>query len=267
MKNQLPIPETPTIPRIFHNDTEASLLAAINREEVYGFVLADVTTPDHVRENFGSFLFPPIVRRMDIDGSNMSEYMKNVCRQEDEEMKFNTLAQTYNCKQELLITPLVKLYMDRGMIISNVTKFIQYTAGRGLRPFVQKVVEMRTEAKKSGDDAKSLTAKLFGNSSYGKCGESVTKYRDTKVSDDVDVCALKMRSARFKSYEEILDEEGELIATEISSLPSKVKDTKPVHVSVAILQHAKLLFLRFMWFLFDHLEPGSFRSVYADTDR
>ena len=24
--------------------------------------------------------------------------------------------------------------------------------------------------------------------------------------------------------------------------------------------------LRFMWFLFDHLEPGSFRSCYADTD-
>ena len=126
---------------------------------------------------------------------------------------------------------------------------------------------MRTEAKRTGDDAKSLTAKLFGNSSYGKCGESVRKYRDTVITDDPDTTAMKMRSARYKSFAEIPDEEEETIAVEISSLPAKATDNKPVHVNVAILQHAKLLFLRFMWFLFDHLEKDSFRTVYADTDR
>ena len=47
---------------------------------------------------------------------------------------------------------------------------------------MRQVVNMRTEAKKSGDEAKSLTAKLFGNSSYGKCGESVDKYRNTVIT-------------------------------------------------------------------------------------
>ena len=266
MKKNLDFPPT-EIPRIFQNDTEESLLAAIKRGEVYGFLLADITTPDHVRENFGSFLFPPIIHRMDIDESHMSEYMKEVCRQDNVQMKFNTLVQTYNCKQELIMTPLIRLYMERGMVISNVTKFVQYTAGRGLRPFVEKVVQMRTEAKRTGDDAKSLTAKLFGNSSYGKCGESVKKYRDTVITDDPDTTAMKMRSARYKNLAEIPDEEEEIIASEISSLPAKATDNKPIHVSVAILQHAKLLFLRFMWFLFDHLEKDSFRTVYADTDR
>ena len=141
-----------------------------------------------------------------------------------------------------------------------------YSFYSGLRPFVKKVVQMRTEAKKSGDDAKSLTAKLFGNSSYGKCGESVEKYRDTIISNDQEKCLLKQRSARFKSSDAIVYEDGEEIALELSNLPAKSNDDKPVHVSVAILQHAKILFLRFMWFLFDHLEPGSFRTVYADTD-
>ena len=141
-----------------------------------------------------------------------------------------------------------------------------YSFYSGLRPFVKKVVQMRTEAKKSGDDAKSLTAKLFGNSSYGKCGESVEKYRDTIISNDTEKCLLKKRSARFQACDEIIFEDGEPIALEISSLPAKANDDKPVHISVAILQHAKILFLRFMWFLFDHLEPGSFRTVYADTD-
>ena len=61
------------------------------------------------------------------------------------------------------MSTMVKLYLQRGMVVSNVSKFIQYTAGRGLRPFVEKVVSMRTAAKKSKDEAKSLTAKLFGN--------------------------------------------------------------------------------------------------------
>ena len=119
------------LPRIFISDTQESLLAAIQREEVFGFVLADVTTPNHVRENFGSFLFPPIIRRMDINATHMSDYMKNLCRQQNIMMHFNSLAQTYNCEQELFMTPLVKMYMDRGLIVSNVTKFIQFQAGRG----------------------------------------------------------------------------------------------------------------------------------------
>ena len=125
---------------------------------------------------------------------------------------------------------------------------------------------MRTEAKISGDDAKSLTAKLFGNSSYGKCGESMDKYRSTEVTNDLKKYYKLTRSPLFKSAAEIYDENDEIAGYEITSLPSSATDNKPVHVSVAILQHAKILFLSFMWFLFDHLEPGSFRTVYADTD-
>ena len=62
--------------------------------------------------------------------------------------------------------------------------YINIKTFKGLRPFVRRVVDMRTEAKKSGDEAKSLTAKLFGNSSYGKCGESIAKYRNTVITSD-----------------------------------------------------------------------------------
>ena len=163
----------------------------------------------------------------------------------------------------------------------NILNILNITNISGLRPFVRQVVDMRTEAKRSGDDAKSLTAKLFGNSSYGKCGESVEKYRNTVITSDQDKLFKLMRCEYLKyqkhskyfrsplqlSTAEILDEDGELLLREVTSLPAKAIDSKPVHVSVAILQHAKILFLRFMWFLFDHLEPGSFRTVYADTDR
>ena len=265
MKKEIDFPPT-EIPRILLADNEISLLRAIQQEEVFGFAVADVQTPDSVREEFGSFLFPPVIRRMNLDSTHLSEYMQKVCEEDSCPTKFNTLVQTYSCEQELLMTPLIKLYLDRGLIVKNISKFIQYQAGRGLRPFVRKVVNMRTEAKRSGDEAKSLTAKLFGNSSYGKCGESIQKYRETTIaSSDVDY-HKKMRSPLFQSSIEISNEADDFICHEISSLPQSATDAKPVHVSVAILQHAKILFLRFMWFLYDHLQPGSFRTVYADTD-
>ena len=103
---------------------------------------------------------------------------------------------------------------------------------------------MRTEAKQTGDEAKSLTAKLFGNSSYGKTGESVERYRTTFFVFDDDQFVAAKRSPLYKSDNAVLNEENYQVAHEISSLITSVDDDKPVHVAVAILQNAKLLFLR-----------------------
>ena len=103
---------------------------------------------------------------------------------------------------------------------------------------------MRTEAKKDGDEAKSLTAKRFGNSSYGKMGESVERYRKTQLYTDDKAVVRAKRSALVKSSNELFTENGKQVGHELSKLKSRVDDTKPVHVAVAILQYAKLLFLR-----------------------
>lgn len=103
---------------------------------------------------------------------------------------------------------------------------------------------MRTEAKKTGDEAKSLTAKLFGNSSYGKTGEAVSKYRETSIIYDDDEFVAARRSALYKSDSAVMSEENEQVAHEVSKMKNSVVDDKPVHVAVAILQNAKLLFLR-----------------------
>ena len=50
------------------------------------------------------------------------------------------------------------------MHITNITKFLQYEAGKALNPFAEKVVNMRIEATYEKDEAKSNTAKLYGNS-------------------------------------------------------------------------------------------------------
>ena len=56
--------------------------------------------------------------------------------------------------------------MDRGMKVFDVKEFIQYIPGKCFLPFTEKVVKLRVEATHENDDAKQLTAKLFGNSGY-----------------------------------------------------------------------------------------------------
>ena len=50
------------------------------------------------------------------------------------------------------------------MKVFDVKEFIQYIPGQCFRPFTEKVVNLRVEATNENDDAKQLTAKLFGNS-------------------------------------------------------------------------------------------------------
>ena len=76
----------------------------------------------------------------------------------------------------------------------------------------------------------------------------------------------KAQSAFNVDQEEIINETGDVTAWELKNRKKKVVDDKPVHFSNAILQTSKLLFLRFMYWLYKHLEPGSFRTCYADTD-
>ena len=54
--------------------------------------------------------------------------------------------------------------MDNNMTVYDVKEFIQYIPGQCFRPFTEKVVQLRVEATNDNDDAKQLTAKLFGNS-------------------------------------------------------------------------------------------------------
>ena len=256
------------MPRILLADTESSLIKAIKSEEVFGFLVCSIRTPDHLVKKFedASFLFPPVIQRANITEDLISPFMKAQMIQQERKPGQSTLIQTYNGDDILIMSPLAKFYLDNGIEISNIQRFIQYIPGRGLAPFVEKVVAMRVAATYEGDDAKQLTAKLYGNSSYGKCAEAVDRHKNTSLLPaDYNITKLARRTM-YRNHVVIQDENGDACATEVTSLKQTIEDSKPVHIGVAILQWSKLLFLRFMFDLFKHMEPGSFRCVYSDTD-
>ena len=74
------------------------------------------------------------------------------------------------------------------------------------------------------------------------------------------------KSPFFRKADEVYDENNTFCCYLSSSTKAKVTDSKPSHVGVSILQWSKYLFIEFMYFLEKHLEGGSFKTAYADTD-
>ena len=140
----------------------------------------------------------------------------------------------------------------------TIKEFIQFEAGACFRPFADKVVQLRTEATYENDDAKQLTAKLFGNSgnnscfnfkfindsAYGKNAEDVTKHLKHRLITDDDELISKRRSRYFKESNPIYDETNDSIGTLTKERKPIIRDSKPIHVGCCILAWSKLLFYR-----------------------
>ena len=151
--------------RLFEQDTEETLLEAIKSGVVFGFIIADVRTPNSIIEQHkrDGFLFPPVITRRTLTNEHLSPFMAQRYTEEGR-TPAETVIQSYHGDQVFLLTSLVQFYLENGIQVSNITKFIQYQPGKALKPFVEKVTRMRIEATKDGDDSKGMVAKLTGNS-------------------------------------------------------------------------------------------------------
>ena len=94
----------------------------------------------------------------------------------------------------------------------------------------------------------------------------MSRHRDTRLYTDQADLIQDEKSPFFRTSNEILDEADDLAGFLVNMTKAKVTDNKPCHIGVSILQWSKYIFIKFMYFLEGHLEPGSFKTCYADTD-
>ena len=92
------------------------------------------------------------------------------------------------------------------------------------------------------------------------------KHTNTYIlTDDADL-EKKRKKPFYRNKKEVYDENDQLACYIVKMDKKNIKDSKPVHIGVAILQWSKVLFIRFMYWLEEHLEEGAFKTCYADTD-
>ena len=159
-----PTKNMPLVLQTFGNARQ--IIKGIKDGSLFGYIVADVITPQDVYEKIQWINFPPVIQRKDIDKCNLSDYMKTRVEAENVKLPRTTVIQSYNGKQLLLFTPLVAFYLKLGLMVNNITMFVQYEPHVVLDEFVQKITEGRISAIDSNNSSLGRAFKDTGNRYY-----------------------------------------------------------------------------------------------------
>ena len=241
--------------------SESDILSAVKEEKMFGLVQVDITTPPHLREYFEEMT--PVFKNATVSKSDIGPHMSDFAQ---EEKLLNTpqrcLIGSYHGKNILLGTPLLKWYLEHGLIVTKVQLVVEYLPKRSFAGFADEV----TAARRRGDvneNEKILSDcyKLMGNATYGKtiCNKekhTAVRYTDSRKFE------LLANSWRFKKASELTSD-----LFEVELQPKTVKNNLPIQIGFMVYQYAKLKMLEFTYdFLDRFVDRRDYALCQMDTD-
>ena len=231
-------------------------------EEWFGFAEVDIEVPEELWPEFEEF--PPLFINCGVPDSavpqHMHDYLQQSGRKRFPEQK--KLLGVMSAKKILLYAPLLAWYLNQGLKLTAVYRTIDYEPREIFSWFVNEVANNRRKG--DADKDKALLAevfKLLGNSAYGKFIEAVERHTNTIYTCDEEEVDKSLRSARFKTLEEI----GPAYKVELRKI--KINIDRPFQVGIVVYQLAKLRMLQFYYeFLDFYLDRRDFELIQMDTD-
>ena len=233
----------------------------ILNDKLFGFVQVDIETPEELKEKFSEMT--PIFKNAEIKFEDIGEYMQNYHNENNIPFhKGNKLIGSYFGKEILLYTPLLKWYLQQGLIITKFYTAIKYTPLKSFEQFASEV----SDARRAGDIDKAYeliaeTMKLFGNSGYGKTVTNKERFVSTSYANE-DNISKKINSPHFKDLELLYGQKYEVISTK-----REITMDLPLQIGVAVYHLAKLRMLEFYYqFIDKYIDRSDFQILEMDTD-
>ena len=256
--------------KVFHCDpererceSEAEIIQNVLNDKLFGFFQVDIEVPEQLREHFSEFSPLFVISEVPEDQipQHMQDYKINTGRKKIKNIK--KLLGVMKAEKILLYSPLLKWYLNHGLQVTKIHRYISYTSGRPFKWFPEEVSSARRAAdqdknkKQLGD-----TAKLKGNSFYGKMIENLEKHMNTKFTTNEKLIDEIFRSPFFEDLEEISNG-----AFEVSQRKRRVTITRPYQCGIAVYQLAKLRMLEFYYdFLDKFCDRRDFELIQMGTD-
>ena len=231
-------------------------------EEWFGFAEVDIKVPEELWPEFEEF--PPLFINRGVPDSAVPQHMHDYLQQSGRKRfpEQSKLLGVMSAKKILLYAPLLAWYLNHGLKLTAVYRTIDYEPREIFSWFVNEVANNRRKG--DADKDKALLAevfKLLGNSAYGKFIEAVERHTNTIYTCDEEEVDKSLRSARFKTLEEI----GPAYKVELRK--SKINIDRPFQVGIVVYQLAKLRMLQFYYeFLDFYLDRRDFELIQMDTD-
>ena len=251
--------------KVFHCDPaeKNEIIQNVLNDKLFGFFDVDIEVPEQKRKRFSEFC--PLFVISEVPEDQIPQHMKDYKINTGRKMIKNNkkLLGVMKTEKILIYSPLLKWYLNHGLQVTKIHRYISYISGRPFKWFPEEVSSARREAdndknkKQLGD-----TAKLKGNSFYGKMIENLEKHISTKFTTDEKLIDKIFRSPFFEDLEEI--NEG---VFEVRQRKKQVTITRPYQCGIAVYQLAKLRMLEFYYdFLDKFCDRRDFELIQMDTD-
>jgi G:T-mismatch repair DNA endonuclease (very short patch repair protein) len=237
---------------------------AIRDNRLFGAVRCDIEVPDALRDKFSEF--QPIFKNTRVGREDAGPFMRAYC----EERKLvsqprRTLIGSYFGKGILLATPLLKWYLEHGLVMTDVQEIVEYRPQACFRRFGDTVCEARRCG--DADPSKTILAdtfKLLGNSAYGKCITNLTKHREVHYVSGEEAGRF-VNSPLFRTMRELSDRGEGLHEVELGK--KHLRWALPLQIGFFVYQYAKLRMLQFHYDMLDRfVDRADYQLAQMDTD-
>ena len=244
-------------------EEQDEIIQNVLNDKLFGFFEVDIEVPEQKRKRFSEFC--PLFVISEVSEEQIPQHMKDYKINTGRKMIKNNkkLLGVMKAEKILLYSPLLKWYLNHGLQVTKIHRYISYTSGRPFKWFPEEV----SSARRAADQDKNKrqlgdTAKLKGNSFYGKMIENLEKHMNTKFTTNEKLIDNLFRSPFFEDLEEI--NEG---VFEVRQRKKQVTITRPYQCGIAVYQLAKLRMLEFYYdFLDKFCDRRDFELIQMDTD-
>ena len=166
---------------------------------------------------------------------------------------------SYWAKMLLLATPLLKFYLEKGLMVTEVYEAVQWNPSPAFAEFAKFMTTKRREGDSGGSTVNAETAKTVGNAGHGRFLMDVTRHRKIIYTEDDKKIRKEMDSVYFEDIEQITDSVFELKM-------EKKKHIKklPIQIGFFVYQYAKLKMLQFYYEFLDHFLDSTYLALAAE---
>ena len=241
--------------------TKECILDDVQNERVFGFIKVDIRVPEHLISTFSEF--PPIFKNTEIKLNDIGDHMKSFCEQNGRKTGVKrSLISSMHGKEIVLLTPLLKWYLDNGLVVDRVHYILSYNGKSCFDWFVREVTHDRRAADLGGVERKMAgeAMKLMGNCGYGYTVMNRSNHTRTSFAKLKNL-NKHTKNPLLKIYEELNED-----IFEVQKQKRTIMHDLPLHVGIAVYSYAKLRMLQFWKFIHEYLDNDLYQFMEMDTD-
>ena len=127
--------------------TEQQLLEGIKKGNLFGYVQCVIEVPENLKTNFAKI--SPVFKKILFSKNDIGDLMKTYAEKEGiMSQPRRMLISSFTLQNGTLITLLLLFYLQLGLVVTKIHRFVEYTPRKLFKSFVQAAVD----ARRKGDE-------------------------------------------------------------------------------------------------------------------